>query len=163
LLRPEVSPSLALVVRKMMAKRPEDRYQTPAEAANALKTLVRLDCLTGMLAVPTSGANALPQAIPLTPAGTGPQGPPEPLQGQEATSPWEQLTLTSMEELGRPLVRLRGRREEPSWVVRVGLPVLILLVFLVILVVLLFQPGKDHGDQKIKQEKSTPRGAPEEK
>jgi WD40 repeat protein/tRNA A-37 threonylcarbamoyl transferase component Bud32 len=35
-LRPEVPARLAAVVRKMMAKRPEDRYQTPADAAGAL-------------------------------------------------------------------------------------------------------------------------------
>ncbi len=34
--RPGLSPSVAAVVRKLMAKRPEDRFQTPAEAAAAL-------------------------------------------------------------------------------------------------------------------------------
>jgi WD40 repeat protein/serine/threonine protein kinase len=36
-LRPDVSPALAAIVRRLMAKRPEDRYQTPAEAAFALQ------------------------------------------------------------------------------------------------------------------------------
>ena len=35
-LRPEVAPGLAGVVRRMMAKRPQDRYQTPGEVARAL-------------------------------------------------------------------------------------------------------------------------------
>ncbi|HZT81193.1 MAG TPA: serine/threonine-protein kinase, partial [Gemmataceae bacterium] len=35
-LRPEVPPGVAAVVRRLMAKRPEDRYPTPAEAAAAL-------------------------------------------------------------------------------------------------------------------------------
>jgi formylglycine-generating enzyme required for sulfatase activity len=35
-LRPEVPPSVAAVVRKLMAKRPEDRFQTPAELAEVL-------------------------------------------------------------------------------------------------------------------------------
>jgi serine/threonine protein kinase len=34
--RPEVAPGLAGVVRKLMAKRPEDRFQTPAELARVL-------------------------------------------------------------------------------------------------------------------------------
>jgi serine/threonine-protein kinase len=38
-LRPEVPPEVAGVVRKLMAKKPEDRYQTPAEVAEALEGL----------------------------------------------------------------------------------------------------------------------------
>src|SRR5262249_55399312 len=34
-LRPEVPPAVAAVVRRLMAKRPDDRYQTPAELAAA--------------------------------------------------------------------------------------------------------------------------------
>jgi serine/threonine protein kinase len=40
-LRPGVSPELGAVVRKLMAKHPEDRYQTPAEAAEALGPFAR--------------------------------------------------------------------------------------------------------------------------
>src|SRR5262245_63861566 len=34
--RPDVSPQVSGMVAKLMAKRPEDRYQTPAELAQAL-------------------------------------------------------------------------------------------------------------------------------
>jgi serine/threonine-protein kinase len=34
--RPEVPPGVAAIVRKLMAKRPDDRFQTPAELAQAL-------------------------------------------------------------------------------------------------------------------------------
>ena len=39
-LRPGTPPGVAAVLRKLMAKRPEDRYQTPAEAAAALDSAV---------------------------------------------------------------------------------------------------------------------------
>jgi hypothetical protein len=38
-LRPEAPPAVAKVVRKLMAKRPDDRYQTPAELAEVLTAL----------------------------------------------------------------------------------------------------------------------------
>jgi hypothetical protein len=36
-LRPEVPPKVVAVVRRLMAKKPEDRYQQPCEVAEALK------------------------------------------------------------------------------------------------------------------------------
>jgi len=38
--RPEVAPELAAIIRKMMAKQPQDRYQTPAEVAEELQAFV---------------------------------------------------------------------------------------------------------------------------
>ncbi|MCS6850187.1 MAG: protein kinase [Gemmataceae bacterium] len=40
-LRREVPPSLAAMVRRMMAKKPADRFQTPADVANALEAYLR--------------------------------------------------------------------------------------------------------------------------
>jgi serine/threonine protein kinase len=39
-LRPDIPPELQNIVQKMMAKRPEDRYQTPKQVANALSSIV---------------------------------------------------------------------------------------------------------------------------
>src|SRR5262249_28012415 len=40
-LRADVPPGVAAVVRKLRAKRPEDRFQTPAELAEALEALAQ--------------------------------------------------------------------------------------------------------------------------
>jgi serine/threonine protein kinase len=55
-LRPEVPPRLGAVLRKLMAKRPQDRYQTPAEAAQALEPFSRAD--SPALALATAGPDA---------------------------------------------------------------------------------------------------------
>ncbi len=41
--RPDVPPEVQAVLRKLMAKRPEDRYQTPAEVVEALAAFAELD------------------------------------------------------------------------------------------------------------------------
>jgi tRNA A-37 threonylcarbamoyl transferase component Bud32 len=46
-LRAEVPPALAAVVRRLMAKHPDDRYQTPGELAAVLETLLRTGELPG--------------------------------------------------------------------------------------------------------------------
>jgi WD40 repeat protein len=46
-LRPEVPATLVAVVQKLMAKRPEDRYQSPAEVAAVLDHLLRTGKLGG--------------------------------------------------------------------------------------------------------------------
>jgi serine/threonine protein kinase len=46
-LRPEIPPALAAVVRRLMAKHPDDRYQTPGELAGVLDTLLRTGDLPG--------------------------------------------------------------------------------------------------------------------
>lgn len=40
-LRPEIPPGVAAVVRRLMAKHPDDRYQNPAELVSALEQLMR--------------------------------------------------------------------------------------------------------------------------
>jgi serine/threonine-protein kinase len=57
-LRPDVPAGLAAVLRRMMAKRPADRYQTPAEAAVALERYCRV-------AIPLGPAPAADQTVPV--------------------------------------------------------------------------------------------------
>lgn len=46
-LRKEITPALAAVVRKLMHKAPDDRFQTPGELASALEALLRTGELPG--------------------------------------------------------------------------------------------------------------------
>jgi len=72
-LRPEVTPGVAAIVRRLMAKKPEERFQTPAELVQALEAL---DNPSGAVqALPWNGpppAEAAPMAILVGPAGAGP-------------------------------------------------------------------------------------------
>jgi serine/threonine protein kinase len=63
--RPDVAPAVSAIVRRMMAKRPEDRFSTPAEVAAALEAVLASDQLSvsdppppvleqGIVAVPSS-------------------------------------------------------------------------------------------------------------
>ncbi len=71
--RPEVPAELAAVVRKMMAKKPEDRYATPSAAAAALVPF----CGLGQVAAPLAVSAEIPvarlaDAPPTSPIGTLP-------------------------------------------------------------------------------------------
>jgi serine/threonine protein kinase len=55
--RPDVPPAVAAIVKKLLAKRPEDRFQTPAELAWALEPLsIGADLPAGTAARPLAGA-----------------------------------------------------------------------------------------------------------
>src|SRR5262249_35646423 len=57
-LRPDVPPAVAAAVRRLMAKRPAERYQTPAEAAEALAGVLGA-------AAPAPATPAHPVAVPV--------------------------------------------------------------------------------------------------
>jgi hypothetical protein len=61
---PEVPPGLARVVNRMLAKKPEDRYQTPREVTAALGPFSQRD------------PSASPRARRAAPAGDGSREPP---------------------------------------------------------------------------------------
>lgn len=68
--RAEVPPAIAGIVRKLMAKKPEDRFQTPADVVHALEALLPKPTTGRMPAVkPAPAPHALPVAIPVTGGG----------------------------------------------------------------------------------------------
>lgn len=65
-LRPDVPPGLEMVLRTMMARKPADRYQTPAEAAQALAPFAKPGvALATPVAKQTNGAVALATPVVL--------------------------------------------------------------------------------------------------
>jgi hypothetical protein len=64
-LRPEVTPGVKAIVNRLMAKRPEDRFQTPAELAAALSTDSALPQPAVPVAVIVPAALAQDQPAPL--------------------------------------------------------------------------------------------------
>ncbi|MBY0521857.1 MAG: protein kinase [Gemmataceae bacterium] len=85
--RPEVSPALAAVVRKLMAKQPADRFQTPAELVDALEPFLavrpttRIRPGTALKEITAAPPRAVPMpavpaadAVPLTLPGKGRRG-----------------------------------------------------------------------------------------
>jgi serine/threonine-protein kinase len=68
--RPEVPPAVAAVVRRLMAKQPEDRYATPGEAAEALAG-----------AASSAGLDAMPAPLPVA----------MPVESMASTVSWSSL------------------------------------------------------------------------
>lgn len=67
-LRPEVPPAVATVLRKLMAKKQEERYQTPAEVVQALDALLAKSAARP-LPVGSNAQAGAPRLVPTTPTG----------------------------------------------------------------------------------------------
>jgi hypothetical protein len=114
LVRPEVPWELAAVVGKMMAKAPARRYQTPAQAAEALKPFFKQ-----AEAAPAERTPEISQMRPLDPGERAalPRSAPVPPQGTSTPGLFElaakrSLESTRAESLGRE--RPEGAVREPS-------------------------------------------------
>jgi len=68
---PSVPPAVAAIVRRLMAKKPADRYQTPAELAAALTPLVEPGAERTVI---SSNAPTLSEGLELTPPPQGDEG-----------------------------------------------------------------------------------------
>jgi hypothetical protein len=70
--RPEIPPALASIVRRLMAKKPEQRFQTPAELLSELGFFYGMEWSAPNLAIPVLGAEPQPQSTPdFSLSGTG--------------------------------------------------------------------------------------------
>jgi Leucine-rich repeat (LRR) protein len=122
-LSPEVPVEVAAVVDKLMAKRPEDRYQTPAELAQALAAI-------GQALADGAGAPTVLEVAQGTTRGSG---------------------FSQLGHVGRPMdspgrLRAEAARRRRVWYTLAGS--VLLLVLLGGLLVLMFGPGRRvHGPE----------------
>jgi serine/threonine protein kinase len=116
LVRPEVPEELAAVVRKMMAKSPAKRYQTPLDVAQALSPFVKPGATAKLAPELSSSAmeaksvvkRASPADPPPTPAAELPKKQPEPVEV------WESLTERSVASTGPRKSQSRLNRRSAS-------------------------------------------------
>jgi serine/threonine protein kinase len=74
---PKVSAGLSTVLRRMLAKHPDDRFQTPAEVIQALKSISEASSSRPSSSdlAPAASAVPVPAAPPVRPSGSEPEGP----------------------------------------------------------------------------------------
>jgi len=139
-LRSGVSPAVGAIIRKLMAKKPDDRYQTPNALAEALAAVksgapAGAQSVSPTLPVPVQGPALLPQAHIATPVGITTQ-----VNGTGPTR-WQ---------------RLRADRKRFKYVVGGGAGLLTLLLFTIVL--LARSGGKGAGDTRAQARTTTPAG-----
>jgi serine/threonine protein kinase len=105
--RPDLPPAVAAVLRRLMAKRADDRYQTPAEAAEALAA-----------AAVARGSSPADGAAPR--AG----GAAASAETADSTATWSVLGKEPLAEKPRPKKRPRRRRELVPWLLAACVAVL---------------------------------------
>jgi serine/threonine protein kinase len=99
---PTLPPELSVLVHRMLAKRPDDRFQTPGAVANALQPWARLCAAATPVALPPPSAVRVPTPFPMAPdSNTGTPFVPSDsasLSAPEAPAP----SRTSQTSLERP-------------------------------------------------------------
>jgi serine/threonine-protein kinase len=83
--RARISPQVQFVIRKMMAKEPDDRYATPQECVDDLRAVAG-DLIANRGPVPAHVAKSGIETAPID-LGTGPAGPTKPLPKLRSTRP----------------------------------------------------------------------------
>jgi serine/threonine-protein kinase len=132
-LRPETPPEVGALLRRLMAKRPEDRYQTPAEAADALAAVLGLtgNSVGGCDAATPGGSTA---ELP-TPAvsAVNPETPGEPI-AKPAPEPCVSLAEDEIGARHRRCVETQKPRQTHRVVIGGGVLLASLLAAAIVLV-----------------------------
>lgn len=130
---PHVPPSLERVIMRALAKRPEDRFTSASEMAEALRRLVALGMEATAPLTPVASVSAAAAAAP-------PWQPPPPSPRPAAAVGGAAMPRPTVEGGQRERIvvpRRRRRRGFPYWIVAVLVPLLVLIV----LARSLFPPG----------------------
>jgi serine/threonine protein kinase len=132
ILRPDVPPSVAAIVRQMMAKRPQDRFQTPADVARAVadpESVMR----SGTESFATSRSDGS-QTVPFVPSENSAQSVPLPDQGQAAARQWADAVqpLSSVALAARPAQAQLAQRRKLYLIAGAGGAGLCLLLILLL-------------------------------
>ncbi len=131
--RPDVPSPVAAIVHRLLAKRPADRFQTPAELVAALAALT----LAAPLAAPLAAVSATPSSLPVAP----PAAPAVPTPAVSADTFAELRPDTVESDDGKRKQRRAAERKRLLLVSGASSAVLLTLV---LLLVLLFQWGARH-------------------
>jgi serine/threonine-protein kinase len=137
-LRTEVPTAVVGIVRKLMAKRPKERYQTPAELVDALVEVMGLQGRRSALAPVASAPAAIPVPVGLL-------APSDPAENALKNSP-----------NGMPVPPTRKNTNSwnrPIWIMLIGLLILGGLGLLIWLL------AGEHGTSHRKSENMTPHSA----
>ncbi len=102
-LRPEVPAGICGVVRKLMAKSPEARYQTPAELAQVLRSMVA-----------ARAPASIPMAIPVGPARPPDSEPTAAEPPTDETLPDVRLEFETSESLDQIIKAVNTARRRPA-------------------------------------------------
>jgi eukaryotic-like serine/threonine-protein kinase len=107
-LRPDIPAAVGAVIRKLMAKAPNDRYQTPAELAGVLGSLLTADV----------HATAVPMALPVGPDEAEPPSHLEPPDDEllaDDTLPDVAMEFETTDSIVQTVVKVKsGRRRRPG-------------------------------------------------
>src|SRR5207244_3279549 len=109
-LRPVVPPGVAAIVRRMMAKQPEDRYSTPAELAHALEPFSEVYPLTWAGRPPVLTVSASSNADLLATSDLAPTGGTSVMSGTQSIDAQTTLSLDEVKALHSPASRWRWLR-----------------------------------------------------